>query len=71
VFLSAAIAAWLAFIGIAARLVLPTEVLARFMPFGFPLRITSQEGQLGAAFSIAVGDSTRFDRSRQEPEALP
>jgi hypothetical protein len=50
VFLSAAIAAWLAFIGIAARLVLPTEVLARFMPFGFPFKMTNYGAQAKFGF---------------------
>jgi hypothetical protein len=60
---SAAIAAWLAFIDSAPRLVSPASVIARIMPFGFPFRITSSTSQGGPALNAAVRWLTRSDES--------
>jgi hypothetical protein len=51
---------------------LPTEVLARLMPFGFSFGITSHRPQTGPAFTSSVEWPTPTDVSGQTvPSKLP
>jgi hypothetical protein len=52
-----------AFIGVAARLALLTRVIARFMPFSFPFRITTYREQADQALKAGVGWPTGADES--------